>query len=125
MDEARIHLASGRSLPVISYWRSKDGHVTIDYTTQQDARRVVDLCREAKEVWAALQDSERIKGASEVHLGPTAATPEYFGRLGCSCRGMYLTLKRSAAGEWHFRQRVCADEAAAQQAVRADERRPR
>jgi len=107
--EVPIRLASGTSLPVIGYVRSGDGQVTIDYVTQQDARQIGDLCREAREVWAALRDSERVKGASEVNLGPTSAKPEYFGALGCLCRNVYLTVRRNQAGDWQFWQTSCAN----------------
>jgi hypothetical protein len=87
----------------------------IDYVTQQDRRRFADLYREAKDVWASLRDSERVKGASEVHLGPTSAKSEYQG-LGrylmptyWCCVSTYITVKKNEAGDWQFWQEACAD----------------
>jgi hypothetical protein len=102
-------------LPVVSSWLSDDGDLMLDYLTGQDRQSYRDLCEEAKEVWANVQGTERVAGASTVHLGPTSHASEYLG-LGpflmpayrC-CVATYITVRKDDTGEWQFRK-ACPSE---------------
>jgi hypothetical protein len=113
--EAPIRLGSGTVLPVISSSQAEDGHLLLDYLTAQDRHRYRNLCLEAEEVWASIRDTDRVVGASVVHLGPTSSASEYLG-LGAfwmpayrCCVSTYITVNKNDAGEWQFRK-ACPSE---------------